>query len=154
MRDQTGMRKHAYGMRHPTQGDLNGDGDLLFYLFRGMASKQGNHRDLDIRDVWKGFDGERLERHYTRRDKQGNYQQQEQRLVQGKGRKALDHTGFSTLWLEEVIEQQHTARHHQFPRLHSTLRHHVTLGLMANLDLTPPKVPRGLFDKDKSHAPL
>jgi hypothetical protein len=70
-----------------------------------MAWKECNHRDLHIRDVREGFNGQGFERDETTRNEQRHQQQQKQGLVERKRDNPFDHAHPSVLRLEEGIEE-------------------------------------------------
>jgi len=61
-----------------------------------VAGEQCDHRDLNIRDVRKSFDGEGFERNDSATDKKNRHQDQKKRLMKGKGDNTPNH-GWSAL---------------------------------------------------------
>src|SRR6185369_8668658 len=85
------MRKHPDRMRQAGKFDFERYRDLLFDLFRSMAGEQCDHWSLDIGDVRKRFNRERLKGVNAGADEERQNQEQEQRLMQGKPHKFSQH---------------------------------------------------------------
>src|SRR5262249_46283718 len=86
-----GVREEAYRVREATQGNFYGNGDLLLHLLSSMPWKQADHRHLNVGDIGKGFDWQRLERHDTTSNEEAGQDEQKKRLKERKSNDAFDH---------------------------------------------------------------
>ncbi len=79
-------------MRQAVHDDFNGDGHLLFDLFRGAAWPLRDHLNVVVGHVRVGFDGQIAKRNDAPREQQNRDGRDQQPVIQGKVDQAPDHT--------------------------------------------------------------
>ena len=85
------MRKQPHRIRHAAQRDFERDRHLLLDLLGGPARIKRDDVDLQIADVGKRLDGQRLEREQSAPHEDHEDQEDEQRLVQREVNDAFNH---------------------------------------------------------------
>jgi hypothetical protein len=80
-------------MGQPAQFDFERNRHLLLDFLGGVSGEQCDHRDLNVRDVRKRFDGQGFERNNSATDEKNRHQDQKKRLMEGKGDNTPNHGG-------------------------------------------------------------
>ena len=84
-----GEQAHLVGQT--AERDLQWNGDLLLHFLRRVAGEKRNHSHLNVGNIRKGLDGQRLKSHDPAGHKEHGHHDQKQRLMQGERNRLLNH---------------------------------------------------------------